>query len=395
MKKHCFLILVTGFGLIAGAARAPVGIHVLWTRAGASNPSYEWVTMSAVGDGIVYSVFPGKTWDYATESGRFTETGAAIVALDLSTGRERWSAESRWPILSPLLLSGGRLIAHNGYDEIFCFDAADGSLLWKVDPELHPGSWDERSMPSADGNHLYLREQNEIVCRNLADGRTVWRTAVDAVRNLRIYAVPAGDRIFVSNGMDAVIALDAQNGHILWIKALPAIRENPAAAPGMFLVSDAAGISNLAAADGRELWKIEDAAVMATGEAGAFIIQKPASHPEGGIAAAQIVCLDLERGQTRRWSAAVSSEFQGFSLAGPFALSIEAGKVVARGIADGKTCWEFQVPGEGRLQGQPLAFQGKILVAGTSGLTCIETGDVRVTGWFQSGGGAARAHAGR
>ncbi len=113
------------------------------------------MTLVAADNSQVYAVKPGPSWSYTTENGRFTESGSTIAALDLGTGRPIWSAESRWPILSPLLLTAGRLVAYNGYGEILCFSARDGKPLWKVEPEPHPGSWDERTLPTAQGDWIF------------------------------------------------------------------------------------------------------------------------------------------------------------------------------------------------------------------------------------------------
>lgn len=415
MRILRLMLLITGLGLGAVSAQTPSGVHILWRCEGATNPSYEWVSMSAIGNRTVYSVLPGKTWSYTTENGSFTETGSTIVALNLPTGQVRWSAESSWPVLSPLLLSGRRLVAHNGYDEIFCFDASDGTLLWKVEPELHPGSWDERTMPSADGRFIYLREGNDIVCRSALDGKPVWRTEVVAVRNLRIFASLASGRVFVSDGMEAVIALDSQDARILWRKPLPAIRDLFITASEAVLVSDPDRTFGLAAADGRELfnygqppreillgarggksvWNVENARALAVQGSNIFLIQNRVIYPEGKTVAMEIACLDAANAHANRWTEPVANEFEGLSLAGPFVLTVEAGKVIARDAATGNTVWEFQVPGENHLQGQPLAADGKIIVAGSKGLICIETGDMRITGWPQSGGSAARMYAGR
>ncbi|MGD0784164.1 MAG: hypothetical protein ABSA30_15055, partial [Candidatus Aminicenantales bacterium] len=59
---------------------------------------------------------------------------------------------------------------------------------------------------------------------------------------------------------------------------------------------------------------------------------------------------------------------------------------IAWNSADGRSAWEFEIPGESALQGQDLAVDGKILVIGSLGLTCLETGDPRLTGWGQCGG---------
>jgi outer membrane protein assembly factor BamB len=404
------------------SAQSP--IRVLWTYPGPANPGYEWVTLSAVESGVVYTVVKGKTWDFSTENGAFKETGSTIVALDLASGRPNWSAESRWPILSPLLLTAGRLIVHNGYGEVLCFDARNGKPLWKVEPELHPGSWDERTMPSALGERIYLREENEIVARGLKDGKAVWRTPIEAVQNRRVFPAVAGGRIIVANAMDAVLVLDAETGAVVWKKKLDGIGETTTATAASVLVSNADRVFYWQASDGREIWtfgeppmkfefnadkmkqqnprqlrepiwNLENLKALAIKGEAVYFLQKRVMYPQGAAFSLEIACHDLATTRVMHWYQPVGKEFQGFSLAGPLALIVDGSTLTALNAADGKNVWEFEIPGEIRLQGQALALNGKILVVGTKGMTCLETGDPRISGWTQSGGGPARAGTGR
>ena len=417
MKKAASAAVVACFlsaGLPAGLAAQA---NVLWTFPGPNNPGHEWVTLAAADNSLVYAVKPGPSWDYTTENGRFTETGSTIAALDLGTGRPVWSAESRWPILSPLLLTAGRLVAYNGYGELLCFSARDGKPLWKVEPEPHPVSWDERTLPTAQGEWIFLREGGEIVGRSIRDGKAVWRTAIEAVQNRRVFAAPAGDRLIVANAMDAVLALDMQSGKSLWIKKIDGVGEIVLAGPGSALVANGDRVLNLDPADGREVWSIgrppqqsepdsrtstrltprqprapiwnlENVRPLAVMGDSVWLIQKRVMESQGRSYKTELACYDRALGRDLRWLQDLGPEFQGLSPAGPLILVVEGPKVIAWNAADGRRAWEFEIPGERLLQGQPLVVGGKILIVGSRGLICLETGDPRLTGWGQCGGPA-------
>lgn len=407
----------------AGPPTSPV-IRLLWTFGGPANPEYEWTTLTAAGGGLAYTVVKGPSWTYGTENGTFIETGSTIAALDLATGNVRWRADSRWPVLSPLLWSGGKVVAHNGYGELLCFDAARGKAAWKIGRELHPGSWDERTMPSARGDVFFLREENEIVCRSLKDGQPVWRTLVEAVQNKRVFPALAGECLVVANSMDAVFGLSAADGRLLWKSERGGVSELSAATPGSALVADSARTYSLAAADGRELWSygsppmsfqfdakemakqdsrqlhepiwnLENPQPLAFKGERVFLLHKRVMYPEGRLFSREIVCLDAASGRDDRWTAPVTGDFQGLSVAGPYLLIVQGGTVRALDAETGKTAWEFEIAGEKKLQGQPLAVDGKVLVVGAKGLYCLETGDRRITGWSQSGGSSLRSSAAR
>lgn len=417
MKKLAVPAVLAVGCLALALAQAPAPVRVLWTFAGPSNPGYEWVTLAAAENNLVYAVKPGPSWSYATENGQFTETGSTITALDLGAGSLTWAAESRWPILSPLLLTAGRLIAYNGYGEVLCFDARNGKPLWKVEPEPHPGGWDERTLPTAQGDWIFLREGNEIVGRSIRDGKAAWRTPIEAVQNRRVFPVPAGDRLIVANSMDAVLALDMKSGKVLWRKTINGVGVIVLAGPGYALTADGDRVLALDPADGREIWSIgrppmkieppprktnrpdsrqprppvwnlENVKPLAVMGESVLLFQKRVMYPEGGSYKTELACYDLALGRDLRWSQDLGTEFQGLSPAGPLVLAVEGPKVMARNAADGRSVWEFEIPGESLLQGQPLAVGGKILVVGSRGLICLETGDPRLTGWGQCGGPA-------
>jgi outer membrane protein assembly factor BamB len=91
------------------------------------------------------------------------------------------------------------------------------------------------------------------------------------------------------------------------------------------------------------------------------------------------------------WTYSLEESFAGFSLAGQGAIIVQGAKVTLLNSENGNLLWDFQIPEEKGLQGQALAVAGKILVVGTKGLYCIDTGDPRISGWPQCAGGATRS----
>ena len=143
------------------------------------------------------------------------------------------------------------------------------------------------------------------------------------------------------------------------------------------------------------IWSLEAVKALAVQGGGVFVFQKRVMYPQGSPFMPELACYDLAtvRDGDMRWSQSLGSEFQGLSAAGPMVLTVEGRTIIARSAAEGRTAWEFEVPGEKLLQGQALAVGGKILVVGSTGLTCLETGDPLLTGWAQCGGGPSRSGA--
>jgi len=413
MKKILvFLVLAIASLSFAGPAIKP---HLAWKFAGPVNPEYEWVTMSAAGGEMVYTFMKGKSWSFTTENGTFTETGSEVVALDMKTGQKRWSYNTQFPVLSPLLFLDGKLIIHDGYGNIFCLDASKGKEIWKAERELHPGSWDEETMPSGKDGFIYLREENELVCRGLQDGKPVWRTPIEAVSNRRVFPALRADKILLSTASDKAMCFNAKDGKVLWKKNVGWLKETVVASDKFAFFANADVLKCLSLADGSEvwtysappmkstkekpesqkqliepIWNLENAQPLALAGDRIYVIQKRVMYPQGTLVGYEIACFEQES-RKLIWTYSLEEKFSGFSLTGQGAIVIQGAKVTLLSLGNGSAVWEFQVPGEERLQGQALALDVKIFVVGTKGLYCIETGNPQITGWTQCGGSAARS----
>lgn len=381
--------------------------RLLWTFPGPVNPPHVLWTMAAAGSGRVFAVVKGESWTFTTENGTFTETGSTVVALDAAAGKPLWKGESRWPILSPLLLVDSAVIAHNGYGEVLAWEAAAGRKLWHAERELHPGSWDEQTIPSAGNGRIFLREENDIVARGLGDGKPAWRAPIGGVSNVHVYPALAEGRLLIADAMEHVTALDAGTGAVLWRRMIDRLGEAAVPAPPVVLVRGADALCVLALHDGRTAWRIlnpktpraeaaaelrfENPVVLAVRGKRAFVLSRRTFAGEVPGRGSEILAWDLEKSAVV-WSRPAPAGFQGFSLAGPLALLVHGGSISAWDAGKGWLAWTFSVPGEDRLQGQPLAVDGRILAVGSKGLHCLETGDPRITGWNQAAGGPSRSN---
>jgi outer membrane protein assembly factor BamB len=417
MKKIAalgFLCLCVFFFLSTARPAGPP--RLAWKVSGPANPEYEWVTMSTTGGGLVFTILKGKTWTFTTENGTFNETGSEIIALDLSGGQKKWSFNTQFPINSPLLFLDGKLIVHDGYGDVFCLEAASGREIWKAERELHPGSWDEQTLPSAKDGSLYLREENELLCRGLKDGQAVWRTPIEAVSNRRVFPALINDKIVLSTAMDEALCINSKDGRVLWKKKIGWLKDTVVAGGQTIFLANADALQCLSLADGgeiwsyvappletsanpqppaapkipAELWNVENAQALAAGNNHLFIVQKRVRQPQGTLAGYEIACLSMDN-KKPVWTYSLEEPFAGFSLAGQAAIVVQGARVTLLNSENGNLLWDFQIPEEKGLQGQALAVAGKILVVGTKGLYCIDTGDPRISGWPQCGGGATRS----
>lgn len=165
-----------------------------------------------------------------------------LLALDRATGKILWNtlAHEAVPRVarhtkathcnSTPATDGKRIVAILGSEGLFCFDAADGKLLWKKD--LGPMDSGYFSMPSAqwgfasspiihDGKIVVqcdVQKDSFLAVFDLADGREIWRTPRKDVPTWSTPAiVSAAGRVQIAiNGWHHTGGYDFATGKELW-----------------------------------------------------------------------------------------------------------------------------------------------------------------------------------
>jgi outer membrane protein assembly factor BamB len=164
---------------------------------------------------------PARTGVVPAESLRTDWTGDRVPIA--------WRAQAGTGFSSVVVADGRAFTAgHSGdQDEISCFDAATGRLLWRqgypaeLDPNLFEGG--PTATPTVDGGDLFtLGRQGLLICWDAATGREKWRVNVGEVCKLNVPGwgfagspVIHGDRLLLNAG-SAGVALDRRSGDVLW-----------------------------------------------------------------------------------------------------------------------------------------------------------------------------------
>jgi len=101
---------------------------------------------------------PSVRWRWRPDAGPVTGAvpggGVLVVcdaahrvhALDLSTGRPRWSWQANGPITAPVAVAGDRVYVGGPLSAVTALDTTDGAVCWQAD---HRGDAYEREHPSA------------------------------------------------------------------------------------------------------------------------------------------------------------------------------------------------------------------------------------------------------
>jgi outer membrane protein assembly factor BamB len=144
--------------------------------------------------------------------------------------KQLWQAPVGEGHASPVAKAGKVYLftLQGGQEFLTCFDANTGEVAWKEGHRIekqadYPGT---RATPAIDGERVYtLGEAGDLTCRELADGKEVWRTNVLKETGAKMLGwgcasspLIVGERIFVQTGEGGpiAVAVDKADGKVLW-----------------------------------------------------------------------------------------------------------------------------------------------------------------------------------
>ncbi|MBM3500534.1 MAG: hypothetical protein FJX74_17905, partial [Armatimonadetes bacterium] len=236
-------------GVTAEAVRAP--LHMQWTHRARHAPRPAWPE-------------PGRelhrmTFDYAYEpvvAGGLVFYGSSadhkVYALDLATGRERWSFFTEGPVRFAPAVAEGRVFVGSDDGCLYCLSAADGGLVWRRrfgprdDRLMGNGQlvsrWALRTGVAVEGGVVYTtagmwpNEGVYVAALRAEDGSVVWQN--DSSGSMYIaqphapsYAMtgvtPQGSlvvsdtQVFVPTGRNMPAAFDKATGKLQYYRGQP------------------------------------------------------------------------------------------------------------------------------------------------------------------------------
>ncbi len=227
-----------------------------------------------------------------------------LMALDGDDGQQRWSREFQgWLVGAPAISAEGTLgmVLKERGDQVLCLDAETGETRWQR--PLQQQSMLGRSVAISPQGTILAFENADLSLRALDghSGRTVWKFPVSDYLSGDLATGDDGS-VYVSRTSGDVLALDAQDGRLMWKQKLGRSPAATAADGAVFVRSDDNRVSALDARTGQPRWQQE----IKDEKLGA-----PGVDPEGNVVVTGSTgtarALDAESGQTR-WRASLGGE---------------------------------------------------------------------------------------
>jgi polyvinyl alcohol dehydrogenase (cytochrome) len=186
-----------------------------------------------------------------------------LFALDAQTGCTRWVFQADAPVRTGISINPDqRTIFFGAHSTVYALNAETGKVLWKRQADEHPAAV-LTGTPASHGDVLYVPVasfeeataaspqypcctfRGSVVALNAATGETLWKTYTIEKRSAAgehgpsgaaIWSTPTFDEtrgvLYVSTGdnysqpatatSDAVLALDAKTGKLLWTRQITA-----------------------------------------------------------------------------------------------------------------------------------------------------------------------------
>ncbi len=232
------------------ALEAP--LHLQWTYTPRHAPQPAWPEPGrelhrmafdyafdvAIGNGAVYF---GSSADHK------------VCALDLATGRERWTFFTEGPVRFAPAVEGDRVFVASDDGRLYCLSAADGKLLWKVrggprdarlmGNEQMVSRWPLRSGVAVKDGIVYFSagmwpaEGVYVYALRAEDGSVVWQNDTSGYMYLpqphppsqamtgvtpQGYIAVHEDQLFIPTGRNAPAAFDRETGELQYYHSRPA-----------------------------------------------------------------------------------------------------------------------------------------------------------------------------
>lgn len=278
------------------------GPKLLWTAKGCGGG----YSSPIVSKGIIYTV-----GDIGNE--------CFVIALDLD-GKIKWKTAngSAWTGDYPgargnPTVSGGMVYHLNAHGDLACLDAKSGDKLWSRNVLKNFGAgniaWALAESVLIDGDNVICRPGGKDACLAAFDkktGKTVWTTKGDlgqATHSSSISFTFGGIRHIVSLTTAAAVAVNAENGQLLWRYSIPSSNQiipTPVHKDGQVFITtgDFCGSLRLVVKDGKpaveELWKNSN---LKTYMSGAVLV---GGYLYGfhGVNSGKWSCLEFQTGRT-------------------------------------------------------------------------------------------------
>ncbi len=222
-------------------------------------PSGDLVWSASLNERIMSGVAVGEKHLYVgTESGR-------LVALDRSQGQERWAVSLLSEVLAPAAEADGVVVVRTADGKLTGINSEDGTILWSYEREVPVLTLRGTGSPAIAAGKVFAGlDSGEVVALSLKDGRELWlksvttargRTEIERMVDIDATPVVAGNTLYVIGYQGNFVALDTEQGELLWKRKLSGLSAPSVNGQYLFVADQSGSVWAFDRNDGSALWK--------------------------------------------------------------------------------------------------------------------------------------------
>ncbi|MFA5901221.1 MAG: PQQ-binding-like beta-propeller repeat protein [Hyphomicrobium sp.] len=306
------------------------------------------------------------------------------------------------------IVFGGHVFAIDADGTVSAFATSGGSAVWRT--ALKPkreggGSWFSFGGGSsgggfggglaADGGRLYAATgYGNVVAIDPQNGKVLWEKQLEAP--VRSSPTAVGDRVFVITLDGRFFCLAGADGGELWsVRGLPQQASlinnaSPAVEGDVVVVPYPSGdLMAMKASDGSSMWSESLTRTRTTSQVASMSDAARPAIDNGTVFAighaGRMIATQAESGE-RLWSINLPGTQTPWVAGGSVFVADTQGQLVALSRQDGKTQWTVKLPGNGAWAGPTLAGGTLWLTSSAGSLVGVEATTGRVVGQKELGG---------
>ncbi|MGE0113361.1 MAG: outer membrane protein assembly factor BamB [Steroidobacteraceae bacterium] len=188
-----------------------------------------------------------------------------LVALEADSGKQRWRHQLSGEMLSKALVGKGMVIARTVDGRLQALNASDGSPRWNFEETVPKLSLRGTAVPILAGDTVIAGFDNgKLVALDINNGDILWnvtidspagRTELDRLADIDAPAAVAGRDVFVAGFQGRVAMLDLDNGQIWWAKDASSYRGFGLDERMLYLTNANGLITAMRRTDGNQQWE--------------------------------------------------------------------------------------------------------------------------------------------
>lgn len=151
-----------------------------------------------------------------------------VVALDASTGTEKWKAKLLNEVIAAPAVGGGMVFVRSNDGRVTAFDANNGEKRWSWRADMPALTVRGNAGLTLGPGYLFVGNDNgKVVALSAADGSELWdmtvaqpegRSELDRMNDVDGAPLLEGSTLYVSSYKPQTMAIDAPTGRPLWVQ---------------------------------------------------------------------------------------------------------------------------------------------------------------------------------